>query len=85
MILPFLAAFFLITNPLYGQQKKINLEDVKIQGEGVRRSQLSLSQGDRTDLEKHLTIRKDFRKEIIDELPPELESKAKVGRKQKKD
>lgn len=67
----------LICGSLFAQQNKINLEDVKIKGEGLRGSTISLEKGDKTDLEKHLTIRRDFREDIVNALPPEFESKRK--------
>ena len=75
-----------LTSPLsLGQQKKINLDDVKIQGEGMRGSQIDLGRNGRTDLEKHLTIRRNFRKDIVDALPVELEAKKdKKTKKEKK-
>ncbi len=85
MILSTLIGLCLFGSPAWGQQKKINLDDVKIQGEGLRGSQISLGKGDRTDLEKHLTIRKNFREEIVEALPLELDSKKKTkGQKRDK-
>ena len=59
----------------FGQKKKVNLEDVKIQGEGLNNSRISLSKKDRTDVEKHLKIRKDFREEILSDLPSSIQLK----------
>ena len=83
MILSSVIALIITVSPAWGQQKKINLDDVKIQGEGLRGSQISLGKGDRTDLEKHLTIRKNFREDIVSALPPELESKETVSKAKK--
>ncbi len=85
---PFLI-FFIVTmgQVSFGQEKKINLEDVKIQGEGLDSSRISLSKKDRTDIEKHLKIRKDFREEILSDLPPPMQSKhikTKKGSSRKK-
>lgn len=64
----------------FAEEKKINLKDVKIQGEALN-SPLSLSRKDRTDIEKHLKIRTDFREEILGDLPLFLKSKAKKRKK----
>ncbi len=72
--------FLVMGQVSYGQQKKVDLEDVKIQGEGLNQ-RISLSKKDRTDIEKHLKIRKDFREEILSDLPPSLQLKRMKAKK----
>ena len=74
--------FFIVflTSVSSGQQKKVDLEDVKIQGEGLNKK-ISLSKKDRTDIEKHLKIRKDFREEILSDLPPSMQLKRMKAKK----
>ena len=63
-----------LTFAAIAQEQKINLEDVKIEGEALSQS-ISLSKKDRTDIEKHLKIRRDFREEILGDLPLFLKSR----------
>ena len=77
----FLILFFVLFQASSAQNKKIDLKDIKIQGQGLDQSKLDLSKKDRTDVEKHLKIRKNFRKEILMDLPPELRSEKKKKKK----
>lgn len=63
---------------LLAQEKnKINLDDVKIEGEGFGMNQFFQKQGKQTDLDKHLKIKKNFREEILDEVPFEMKKRKK--------
>ena len=76
----FFILFLILSSPSFGQKKKVNLKDIRIQGEGLN-NRISLSKKDRTDIEKHLKIRKDFRKEILSDLPPSIQLKRVKARK----
>lgn len=79
----FFVLFFILCQGSLARDKKINLKDVKIQGQGLDNSKIFLSNKDRTDVEKHLKIRKNFREEILSDLPPSVQSKKRSKSKKK--
>ncbi len=59
------------------QPQKLNLEDVQIQGESQKNSINSLGRQKNT-LEGRIPLRKNFREEILSDLPKNLENKIKL-------
>jgi hypothetical protein len=73
-IFKFVLLFFVTS---FAQQKKIDLEDVNIKGESLKNLNFDLTKKDRTDIEKHLRIKENFRDEILRPLPEELRTEQK--------
>jgi hypothetical protein len=64
------------------QEQRVNLEDVKIQGEGMQRGNFS-GMRDKTDLDKNLKIPRNFRKEMSRDLPRAIIKKNRPSKTQK--
>ena len=55
--------------PAFGQRKKIDLDDVNIEGELRKDERLRILGREQNKMNNYIKFRTDFRKEIIEELP----------------